>query len=237
MAAKDDIDLISLLGDESLYEAYKAAPSLFSNNFNAVVWCVTTGLLFLCMAAHLLCRAVRDVFAIPFVDLFGVWANAGITLSATILGFVIAGFAVLCTVLRPQTLIALHQIPNPRYGKSQLRLLFLEFVVVVVQYLMLLFVSVVATVVGGKNGPAVMFGVALARADWHIPFALAHLILVAWGGLFLLAVLSLKSFSFNLYSTLLLGLVDAADDVLRQRKRDALEKQQQQLSSTSCGTP
>jgi hypothetical protein len=215
MAAKDDLDLSSLFAEQSLFEIYRKAPSFFSNKFNGWViasarFCLT---LFSCL--HLFCPAIREAFKIPFADTFAIWSNTGSALAGTILGFLIAGFAILCTVLRPQTMIALQRMPNKRYGETELKLLFVLFVEVLVQYLTLLLISILVMVFGGKLGPAAVLGTYLAKIHWMIPFAIVHILFAAWGTLFVLVILTLKSFVYNLYSTLLLGIADAADDYQR----------------------
>ena len=219
MAVNDDLDLGSLLKEESLFEIYRSAPSFFSNRFNGWMLVVTSGTLGVLTGLHLCSQHFRITYPIPFADVFAVWANTGASLAGTILGFLIAGFAVLCTILRPQTMIALHRIPNQRYGKSQLKLLFINFIEVLVQYLTLLLVSVIVLIFGGKTGPAAMLGSYLARLHWLIPFTALEVLFFAWGTLFLVVVLTLKSFVYNLYATLLLGIADAADDYLRTLTR------------------
>jgi hypothetical protein len=215
MAAKSDVNLDSLFAEKSLFEIYRKAPSFFSNNFNGWVIAVTGSLLTLFASLHLFCPSIREAFKLPFADTFALWSNTGAALAGTILGFLIAGFAILCTVLRPQTMIALQRIPNKRYGESELKLLFVLFVEVLVQYLSLLLISVLAMLIGGKTGPAALLGFYLAKIHWMVPFAILHVCFAAWGTLFVLVILTLKSFVYNLYSTLLLGIADAADDYQR----------------------
>lgn len=215
MALKSDVNLDSLFAEKSLFEIYRKAPSFFSNNFNGWVIVITGLFLTLFASFHLFCPSIREAFKLPFADTFAMWSNTGAALAGTILGFLIAGFAILCTVLRPQTMIALQRIPNKRYGESELKLLFVLFVEVLVQYLSLLLISILVMLIGGKSGPAALLGFYLAKIHWMIPFAILHICFAAWGTLFVLVILTLKSFVYNLYSTLLLGIADAADDYQR----------------------
>jgi hypothetical protein len=215
MAVKSDVNLDSLFAEQSLFEIYLKAPSFFSNTFNGCVIVVTALSLTLFASLHLFCPSIREAFRVPFADTFALWSSTGAALAGTILGFLIAGFAILCTVLRPQTMIALQRIPNKRYGESELKLLFVLFVEVLVQYLSLLLISIVVMLIGGKTGPAALLGYYLAKVHWMLPFAMLHICFAAWGTLFVLVILTLKSFVYNLYSTLLLGIADAADDYQR----------------------
>ncbi|MDR3723877.1 MAG: hypothetical protein P4K83_05245 [Terracidiphilus sp.] len=98
---------------------------------------------------------------------------------------------------------------------SELKLLFVIFVDIFVQYLALLFWSILASIFGGKTGPAMMLGLFLSKIHWMIPFCLLHAIFVVWGTWLVMLVLSLKSFIYNLYQSLALALVDSADDFQR----------------------
>lgn len=218
MEQKDELDLDSLFAEKSLLEIYRKAPPFFTNRFNGLVLGTTAVILSAFSLLRIFSPTLREMFKLPFADVFALWSNAGIGLAGTILGFLIAGFAILCTVLRPQTMIALQRIPNKRYGESELKMLFVLFVEVLVQYLTLLLVSVVVMLIGGKTGPAAMLGAALARLHWMVPFALLHIFFTLWGTLFVLVILTLKSFVYNLYGTLLLGIADAADDYLRSSR-------------------
>src|ERR1700735_1236808 len=199
MAPNDDLDLDSLFAEKSLFEIYRKTPSFFSNKFNGWVLVLTIVFLTLFALFHLFSPHLRETFKLSFSDVFALWSNTGAALAGTILGFLIAGFAILCTVLRPQTMIALQRMPNKRYGESKLKMLFVLFVEVLVQYITLLMVSVLVMLVGGKAGPAAMLGLCLAKIHWMLPFTLLHIFFVAWGSLFVLVILTLKSFVYNLY--------------------------------------
>ena len=217
MSESKTVDLDSLFDEDNLAQIYRKAPSFFSNKFNAWAFVVTATTLAAFSTAHVLIPSFRDSIQIPFADTFNLWANLGVSLSATILGFLIAGFAVVCTVLRPQTMIALHKITNPKYKQTELKLLFVFFIDILVQYLALLFVSVVASIVGGKSGPVAAIGKILTHVHWIFPFAILHILFVCWGTWLVMLVLILKSFIYNLYQNLLLGLADTVDDYERQR--------------------
>lgn len=208
-------DLDDLFNEKSLFRIYRLAPSFFSNRFNAVVAAITFCLLSVFSIVHIVLVPLRDTVRLPFADAFSMWANAGASLAGTILGFLIAGFAILCTILRPEAMLALHRLRNEKYGLSELKLLFVIFVDVFVQFLALLFWSIVVIVFGGKQGPAVVLGSQLAKVHWLIPFCLLHVIFTLWGTWFVVLILTLKSFIYNLYQSLLLSLADAVDEAQR----------------------
>ena len=218
MTDSNEVDLESLFNEGSLLAIYRAAPPFRSNRFNVRVAAITFSVLALSSALHIAVPKLRDSFLFPFSDIFTSLANAGLSLAGTILGFLIAGFAILCTILRPQTMLALHRIERKEYKLTELKLLFVGFVDVMVQYIALLGWSAIVLVVGGKTGMIAMYGSLLARLHWMIPYVLLHVFLIAWGTWFVMLILALKSLIFNLYQSLMLGLADAADDFLRQQE-------------------
>lgn len=164
------------------------------------------------MAGFALLHFVR--FAAPtnrvdFPSLFSVWASMGLSYGATILGFLLAGFTVLFAVFRRDTVIALQQITRPGERLSELKLIFVTFIDVFVHYTTFLFWCVTYFVAGGNNGPFDLIGGYLSNLSPWLPRAITHIVFVFWGMWFLILVLKLKSFIYNLYQTLLLGM--AAD--------------------------
>ena len=216
MNQQNEVELDSLFDEKNLLAVYRKAPSFFSNRFNTV----TVLAVFICLSAfavaHVVSKSLRDGVTVPFSDIFLTWANMGASLAGTILGFLIAGFAILCTILRPQTMLALQRIQNKQYGLSELKLLFVTFIDVLVQFLALLLISVIALVVVTKFGPVAFLGRELNRLNWQIPFVALHVIFVLWGTWLVALVLTLKSFVYNLYQSLLLSLADSVDDYKRQ---------------------
>ena len=211
------VDLDSLFKEQSLLQVYIAAPSFFQKPFNKWTVIVSGILLSVFAVLHMSIVSFRDSVRFPFAETFLLFANTGISLAGTILGFLIAGFAILCTILRPQTMIALQKIRNKEFDCSELRLLFLVFVDVIIQYLALLFWSMVVLVCGGPKGPAAALGILLSKIHWFLPFFLEHVLFVLWSTWFIMLALYLKSFVFNLYQSLLLSIADALDDYDRDK--------------------
>jgi hypothetical protein len=209
------VDFDGVFDEKNLAQIFSLVPSFVSNRFNVIITSITAFCLLVFSIAHVCIPSLREAVRFPFADTFSIWANAGASLAGSILGFLIAGFAIICTILRPGTILNLQRLQNSKYKMSELKLLFVIFVDVFVQYLALLFWSLLAVIFGGKTGPAMMLGIFLARINWIIPFCLLHVIFVAWGTWLVMLVLSLKSFIYNLYQSLALALVDSADDFQR----------------------
>lgn len=216
MKEVDSIDLDSLFDEVSLWQIYKNAPSFFTNKFNTWTLLIVFFLLSSFSSLHACCKHIYQAYPINFIELYGSWANAGIALSSTTLGFLIAGFAVICTVLRPQTVLALQGMQNHEYNLTKFKLFLAQFIEVMVQYLALLIVSILALVFGNKGGPISFAGHLLRQIHWVLPSIAAHVIYTCWGSFFVMVILTLKSFVYNLYSTLVLGMAHSAHDYQTQ---------------------
>lgn len=203
-------DLSGLFSEGSLWEIYRKSPSMLRSRFNRGVLFATAALLAIFAVKHFAAGSDRTM-QLNFDELFASWANVGISFAGTILGFLVAGFAVLFTVLQPQTLANLQLITRPGHKICELKLLFFVFVNVFVHYVSFLFWCMAVLVFGAKNGPADWAG--RFAGAWYpaLPQLVAHVIFAAWGTWFVLLVLKLKSFIYNLYQTLLLGIADSVE--------------------------
>ena len=202
-------DLSALFEEGSLWEIYRRGPSLFRDTFNRSVVIIILMALTTFSSWHLwkITRGIAPL--IHFREIFMKWAEVGIALTSTILGFLLAGFAVLFTLFKPETILRLQQITRAGQQLTELKLLLFVFVNVFVHYVAFLFWCVVVIVCGAKNGPFDGVLSTVAHCWSLIPQVLCHIIFVIWGAWFLVLVLKLKSFIYNLYQSLLLVIADA----------------------------
>lgn len=207
----DGADLSSLFAERSLWAVFRAAKPLYYNGFNRLV--VIVGAVMIGAFALLNFQGSGPMSAnrIDFRALFSTWMNAGISYAGTILGFLLAGFAVLFAVLRSQTVLALQQIKRPGEKFDELKLVFVTFVDVFVHYTAFLFWCVTYLIAGAQNGPFDLAGRYLSMLTPTLPITITHIVFFVWGMWFLVLVLKLKSFVFNLYQILLLGMADSLD--------------------------
>ena len=208
--ANDPVDLSDLFAERSLWEVYRQAKPFYRNRFNCITMVLGAALLGAFSAAHFV-GLRRAAHVVDFSALFSAWSNAGLSYTGTILGFLLAGFAVLFAVFRPATVVALRQITRKGETLDELKLIFVSFVDVFVHYMAFLFWCVVYLIAGGQNGPFDLIGGYLSTLSPLVPSAIMHLTFLAWGSWFLLLVLKLKSFIYNLYQVLLLGMADSLD--------------------------
>ena len=197
-----------LFVDKNLLNVFKEEPIILANRFNAI----TTAIVCASLIAFSIFRFEhRDHIAPPsFVATFALWASLGWTLSATLLGFLIAGFALLCTVLRPSAVIALHQYTIGQGKKNLLRNLFVSFVGLFISYLALLIFSVGMVIVTSPNGPSLEIREFFLRLGAQGPTIVGYIVLVGWGTWFVIVALKLKSFIYNLYQSLMIGMAESA---------------------------
>jgi len=210
MTNEPNPDLSELFEERSLWEVYRKGPSILCNGFNCAILFTTGALLGVYMFLHYF-SILGAALKLDFADLFANWASVGIAFTGTILGFLLAGFAVLFTVLQPQTLVGLHRITRPGQKLSDLKLLLFVFVDVFVHYIAFLFWCTVVLVFGAAKGPADWAGQLLGAWWPGLPSAISHVIFAGWGTWFVVLVLKLKSFVYNLYQTLLLGAADSVE--------------------------
>jgi hypothetical protein len=204
-------DLADLFAERSLWELFRQSKAFYHNRFNCTVSVVIGSLIAGFAAVHFLHVGTTSTNRVDFPALFLMWANDGAVYGATILGFLLAGFAVLFAVLRPHTVIALRQITRPGESLYELKLIFVAFIDVFVHYTAFLFWCISYLVMGGKDGPFEFIGGLLSMVAPRLPVVITHAVFVVWGMWFLVLVLKLKSFIYNLYQTLLLGMADSLE--------------------------
>jgi len=196
-----------LFSETSLWDIYLKSRSVYRNRFN----CVTLIACAVLLASFAIFDFVRDSEKIDLRAIFAIWANVGLSYAATILGFLVAGFSVLFAVLRPETAALLRRIHREGEKLDELRLMFINFVSIFAHYASFIFWSVLYLIVGSANGPLELAWRYLHTIrDW-LPFAVSHALFVIWALWFLVIVLKMKSFIYNLYQTLLLGLADSME--------------------------
>jgi hypothetical protein len=208
----DAPDFSDLFEESSLWQLYRKSPSLWKSRFNTGA--VGAAVLLLAAFAVLEYLGTADAVStrpINFLELFGMWATNGIAFAGTILGFLIAGFAVFCTLLRPSTLIALQKVRRPGEEHHELKLILLAFVGVFAQYIAFLMWCVVFSIIGGKNGPLDLLASSLGASYSRVAFLVTLATFVIWGAWWIVLILKLKSFIYNLYQSLLVGITDAVE--------------------------
>lgn len=122
-----------------------------------------------------------------------------ISVSATIIGFLVTGLAIFCTLNDKKTLTILAQTPQRATNVSSFKYLYFNILNIFVVFIFLLVISVVIQVFSKMAiaPQAIEFG------DLEFPTAVLvnGLVLAALGVGFIEAVYSLKTFIWNIYAT------------------------------------
>lgn len=204
--AEENFD--DLFIDKNLFAVFRATPTIFANTFNAATTFLVAALLTIFSVFRFEHR--YDIPAPDFVATFALWANVGWTLSATLLGFLIAGFALLCTVLRPSAVIALHRYQESGEKVNRLRGLFISFVDLFITFLCLLMFSVGMVIVTSPGGPSIELKKLFLHLGSQGPSIIGYVVLTLWGTWYGISALKLKSFIYNLYQGLMIGMAESA---------------------------
>jgi hypothetical protein len=142
------------------------------------------------------------------------WVADGFNLSVAILGFLLAGFTLFPTMMKPSLAIALAQHEHPTSGLSYLKHNLAVFMAVFVEYWLLLCTHLLARFFGDKAGvlASAIHGLPTARLLVSVAACLVAMQLTH-------AVLALQSFIFNVYHVVMSGVrwdaeekTSAADD-------------------------
>jgi hypothetical protein len=151
------------------------------------------------------------------------WAQAGLAFSTSILGFLLAGFAIFATLTKTELFEILAQIPYRDSGISHLKFVFFNFIVTFIQYLAFLSFCAAVTLLFATGSP-VRESLSQLLEGWvntkHALVASTAILLAGW---FAAVLLMLKSFIWNLYQAVLFTIV--ADAELREREKRNRENQ------------
>lgn len=199
-----------LFAERNLWQIYRQSRAVYHNSrFNGVSLALGSILLMGFAIVHFFALGATNSNRMDFPALFSTWASAGLSWASQLLGFLLAGFVVLFAILRPHTVIALQQITRPGERLYELKLIFVTFIDVFVHYAAFMGWCLLYVVAGAKNGPFDLLGCWLSAMSPYLSLAVTHLVFVAWGMWSLILILKLKSFIYNLYQTLLLGMADS----------------------------
>ena len=150
-------------------------------------------------------------------------ADVGLTLSLSILGFLIAGFSIFASVTKTELFILLAEIPYKREssdtGISRLQFIFFNFLNVFSVYLLLLSICLIIDLFFSLSSPLRILADSIASINPKFAHV-GNCLVASIGGLVLIeALLQLKSFVWNLYQAVLLAI--ATDHELKKRDNNS----------------
>lgn len=152
--------------------------------------------------------------AVSLIETVRLWAEAGTVFATSILGFLLAGFAIFASVTKADLFIALAQISYKDTSISRLKYLFFNFLMVFIHYLAFLSLCLLIHLLFATSSPATrLLGLATQSVE-PTRFVIAAIGLTVIGTWFAAALLMLKTFIWNLYQSVLLAI--ATEEQLRK---------------------
>lgn len=189
-----------ILAEQSLWHVFRGSSKLGSTRFNFLARA-----LFLISSGLLALWAAYEAARIPMNNTLGLvsWmASALLSLTVSVLGFLIAGFSIFVTLSDRKLLIEMAKTPYAKSGLSVFKYIFFSFMIVFVYYLV---------------GVALSFGVgAFAQLKWDIDLIPLNIeavrlvnIFTVWmlSAVFFELMLRLKSFVWSIYSSFISKLL------------------------------
>lgn len=195
-----NINLPELTTELSLFDIYRKSRVVRPRKFNQVIM----SLVILILAAYILLTAEAPHHIAERVRTL---ADLGLTLSVSILGFLIAGFTIFATITKTELFIALaaHQHKS---GLSYLKYILFAFMDVFILYITFAAYCLLIKLFCSQGGPlTVVLHVLpseidiLSMKEW-----LSKLGLVITGSWLFSLILTLKAFIFNIYHTLMTSI-------------------------------
>lgn len=194
-----------LLNEKSLWAIYRQCiRKLPPSKFNVV----TTAVVFLTLLSDAAFFSENFLFRL---DLIRSICDLGLGFGTTILGFLIAGFTIFSTLSKPELFKRMYDAVHKQSGLSYLKVNFFTFAEVFVVYAFYLVMCLAIKLVGGNHG----FVASIVKfSDIHTCLGysidkkyLVNFVFVFFGTLSFYSLLSLKSFIFNTYHTVMTSIV------------------------------
>lgn len=199
-----------LFAEKSLLQVYLRANRIVGSETDKRIAFWFAALL---SATVILGRALFSEFNNPALSIYLArgWAELGVTLASSILGFLIAGFAIFATATKTSHLQRLAAVKRVDRDFSQLKFIYFNFLYIFVHYGAFLTLCI-AVFVGLQAGtPIWATGDILHRCVPIFVDIGAALVCVALATYFVFALLLIKSFIWNLYQALLFTIAIEPD--------------------------
>lgn len=200
-----------LFEERNLWRVWRRSPGLASNTFN--LWVAL--LAFLAVLAYVILHAHffnRNVDA--SIEHLNSVSELGLGFSSAMLGFLIAGFAIFASISKPRLFVDLAKLPSGRDDLSWLKFVFFSFMNVFIHFLLFIALCAAVQLLVRSGAPEMVKG----RQMTSFWLALSHIGLVALGTWFIILLLKLKSFVWNVYQTMLLTIAHEGQRLEEERE-------------------
>ena len=194
-----------LLNEKNLWQIYKKCANLLSPSKFNIKFIFFIYLILICEVSYFpenyqyriaMCKSLSEL---------------GLGFGSTILGFLIAGFTIFSTLSKPELFLRLQQTIHEKSGLSYLKVNFFTFVEVFVVYIFFMICCLVVKIFCGSYGffaSVVKYSAMHTLNGYYLDKQfIANSGYVIFCGLCFISLLSLKSFIFNTYHTVMTSVV------------------------------
>ena len=207
-----------LTAQKSLSQIYWKARKVASSRWNArVAWFV-----FLVLVLGL---GANFYFGKPIVSYVGLVSGIneiseiGFSLTTSILGFLIAGFAIFASITNRDVFVVLAKLDHTEGGISRLQFMFFNFLLVFIHFIVFLAISIFIKLIhypGGlfTDGLQYLFALEPRSPNYIVVFVFSAL-----AGWLVFLLMLLKSFIWNLYQAVLVTIGAEAELAEQQENR------------------
>jgi hypothetical protein len=184
------IDHQHLLDEKSLWDIYKASRGIRESRFNSIVS--------ICVALLCCIYCVAEPETMHVYLLTQKMVETGLSTSVSLLGFLIAGFAIFSSLANPNLLLLMVKQHHPGSGLPYLKYNFFSMIRVFIYFLLFTAFNGVVLFGGQRDG-------LLSALILHCPSCESYLfwgnrmVFVLAGSFWTVALLVLKSFVFNVH--------------------------------------
>lgn len=133
------------------------------------------------------------------------WATMGVGMATSILGFLIAGFAIFATMTSRDTFVVLAKVRKRQRSISEFKFVFFNFLYVFAHYIIYLLISIFVIALCSEES-VVPNAVELYEAPAPGVLALGAVICTAFASYSLHMILILRGFIWNMYQSLLFAI-------------------------------
>lgn len=187
-----------LTKEKRLWDIYLASRRIKSSRFNAITTAVVFMLLIL--NAWLTPQPLPDT-----VEVVREFANDGLSISLSTLGFLLAGFTIFATISQPSLSLSMSEIQHPDSGLSWLKHNYFIFLRVFIYYLLFAVFCLLVIIFGHKGGLMSLLISCSPYGD-HVRFVVAKVSYVILFTGYYFLIMQLKSFIFNIYHSVMTAL-------------------------------
>ncbi|TVO65048.1 hypothetical protein FHP89_13215 [Denitromonas ohlonensis] len=184
-----------LTSEKSLWDVYVLSRKILPNRFQVIFVICSMSLL----AINAFALNPNKAYLLHSVRR---WADFGFNFSVTTLGFLIAGFTIFATISKPTMMLAMMDHVHKASGLPTLKYNFFAFIGVFISYLFFSAVYLMIILLGEPGGVFASLAYRLPASECVVDAA-AKVGYVIVGGSLISLLLSLKSFVFNTYATVM----------------------------------